>query len=146
MSQLRRALLLSCTCLAIVTSLSAAPSDQTPVDPYVELNRANEKLSEENRNLKRRLTDLMVQNRVLERQLAQLKSRPAPAPNPPQPFRMPGSDRRPATPGSGWVPREFNGQTVYIVPCESGGGASPAGASKLATGTLLAPATRPAAE
>ena len=116
-----RVFILGWTCFALVTSLNAAaPSPNAPVDPYAELNRENAALAQENAELKRQVTDLKAQVRTMARQIAQLKSRAAPAPSPPRPFQMPGTERRLETPGRDWVPREFNGQTVYIIPCETG--------------------------
>ena len=150
-----RALALACTCLLVATLLGAAPSDPKPLDPYAELQAANKRLADENAALQRRVADLEALNGVLQGQLAQMRNRaipapapvpiPAPAPDQPRPFQMPGAGQRVPTPGPEWTPREFNGQTIYIIPCETGNGPTVSIKSKVTGGTIAAPPTNPSA-
>ena len=116
-----RTLLTGCFCLALVTLIGAAPSTQ-PADA-----------EKENAELRKRVAALESQVKSLEDQIARLKQRdgafaiprwpqaPAvPAPRLPQAPGLPDRyDRAPQAPDTGrdWIPRDFNGRTVYIVPC-----------------------------
>lgn len=122
-----RALVFACTCLVIAASFGAAPSVPNAEDPFAELRAENARLTLENHKLKLQIDDLNAKNRDLQRRLTQPGARvlPAPAPNAPrgpnvpQPFQMPGAEDRSRAPGRDWTPREFNGQTIYIVPCDT---------------------------
>jgi hypothetical protein len=111
-----RTLLAGCLCLALVTLVGAAPSTQ-PTDA-----------EKENVELRKRVAALEAQVKSLEDQVAKLKRRDGAfvlprlpqAPSLPQPPALPYRfDRAPQQPepGRDWIPRDFNGRTIYIVPC-----------------------------
>ena len=122
-----------CLCLVLIAFVGAAPATQ-PSDA-----------EKENAELRKRVAALEAQVKSLEDQVAKLKQRqgafpiprwpqapqvPAvptppmpPTPRTPQMPQMPGMpyrfDRLAPAPDAGrdWIPREFNGGTVYLVPC-----------------------------
>ena len=123
-----------CLCLALVALIGAAPSTQ-PSD-----------VEKENAELRKRVAALEGQVKSLEDEVARLKRRegsltiprlPQAPPTLPQAPQMPFRYDRvpqpmtppqaPQQPGREWIPREFNGRTVYIVPCTPDADAAPAG-------------------
>jgi hypothetical protein len=116
-------LLIGCTCL-VATSLGAAPATQ-PVD-----------LRRENVELKAKVTGLEAQARLLQSQVELFQSGKVHVPRTPETIP---SARAYVTPKSDWKPKEFNGQTIYIIPCETAMSSTASVAVKVDVGTLVIP-------
>jgi hypothetical protein len=126
--------IIGCACIALITTVSAAPADE----------------GAETARLRRRVAELETQVERLQAKVRQLESTPQARPAPRLPS-MPGSELRLEAPGHNWVPREFNGRTYYLVPCDAGAVSTEtvgqgATVKQRAPVTLDAPTTKPSSD
>jgi len=119
--------MIGCACIALMTTVSAAPADE----------------GAETARLRRRVAELEMQVGSLQAKVKHYESlaQPRPAPRVPS---MPGADLRLEAPGRNWVPREFNGRTYYVVPCDAS--ATPIAITAQRVVNITAPTTKPSSE
>ena len=125
-------LLVTCTGLALAMLLGAAPATQ-PVDQRRDIVVLTPKVRE-----------LQLDVRFLQKPLETIPSARVYVPHVPGAGSAMPRAHAYITPRSEWIPKQFNGRTFYIIPCETGAASSASGPVIVDVGTFVAPA-RPAA-
>src|SRR5215211_2535483 len=94
----------------------SSPPTTAPVSPAGE-----HRLGQRVKDLSERVRDLEQENRRLKARVRDLESRGPILAQPPRvlPVPAPRLHNPPAVPRH-WVPREFNGETFYLIPLKSG--------------------------
>ena len=132
MTRRSHALLITCTGFALAMSLGAAPATQ-PVHQRRDIVVLTPKVG-----------DLQLDVRFLQKPLETIPSARVYVPRLPEAgITMPRAGGY-LTPRSEWIPRRFNGQTFYIIPCETGATATVSAPVTVNVGPLVTPA-KPAA-
>jgi hypothetical protein len=132
MACLSRVLLIGCTGLALAASLGAGPATQ-PVD----VRRSNVELMP-------KAAELQLDVQFLQKPLETIPSARVFVPRMPDAGNAMPRARAYVTPRTEWIPKRFNGQTFYIIPCETGATSTVCAPATVNVGNVVAPA-KPAA-
>ena len=124
--------------LSAVVFAAPAPPPAAPPKPTDPADRAREAATierlraelfeQKKENAKLRAEVDALRERVAELQRPRIESRVQPGLPPPPPAHIRVAPAVPP-PGRGWVEREINGMTFYLVPLDDDGSAAPAGKS-----------------
>ena len=126
------ALLTTCTGFALAASLGAGPATQ-PID-----------VLRDNVALIPKAAELKFDVRFLQKPLETIPSAGVYVPRMPDAGRAMPRAQTYVTPRSSWIPKLFNGQTFYIIPCETGAASTASVPVTVDVGIPLIP-TKPAA-
>ena len=127
-----RAVLIGCTNLALAASLGAAPATQP-----IEVRQGNLELIANEAGPR---PDVRFRQKPLE----SIPSARVYVPRLPEAGTAMPRARAYVTPRSEWIPKRFNGQTFYIIPCETGAASTLSVPVTVNVGTVVTPA-KPAA-
>jgi hypothetical protein len=129
MTRRSQALLITCTGLALAMSLGAAPATQL-VDQRRDIVVLTPKVG-----------DLQLDVRFLQKSLETIQSARVYVPRMPDASNAMPRARAYVTPKTEWIPKRFNGQTFYIIPCETGTTSAASVTLDVGTVTPAKPAT-----
>ena len=132
MTRRPHALLITCTALALVTSLGAGPATQP-----IEVRQGSIEVMP-------KAVELKLDLRFLQKPLETIPSARVYVPRLPEAGTAMPRARAYVTPRSEWIPKRFNGQTFYIIPCETGAASAVSVPVTVNVGTHVTPA-KPAA-